>query len=104
MEIAKSVNGVPIRLTDERWMHVVENHCELAGHYHEVLETVANPDLVIKGFEGELLALKKKEGKKYMIVAYKEVGRGDGFIITAFFSSKVKKLLRREILWKREEH
>ena len=24
MEIVKSVNNVPIRLTDERWIHIVE--------------------------------------------------------------------------------
>jgi hypothetical protein len=31
MEIALSTNGVPIRLSDERWAHIVENHDELAG-------------------------------------------------------------------------
>ncbi|MHC1599717.1 MAG: hypothetical protein ACXQS5_02720 [Candidatus Methanospirareceae archaeon] len=38
-----SVNGVPIRLTDERWTHIVENHDDMAGYYFDVLETVANP-------------------------------------------------------------
>ena len=32
MEIVKSVNNVPIRLTDERWIHIVENHDDLAGN------------------------------------------------------------------------
>ena len=32
MEIAYSVDGVPIRLTTERWFHIVENHEDLAGH------------------------------------------------------------------------
>ena len=26
-----SKNGVAIRLTDERWAHITEEHCELAG-------------------------------------------------------------------------
>ncbi len=32
MEIAISVNGVPIRLTDERWSHIVNAHDDLAGY------------------------------------------------------------------------
>jgi hypothetical protein len=31
MDIAISKAGVPIRLTDERWHHIVENHDDLAG-------------------------------------------------------------------------
>ena len=37
MDIANSVNGVPIRLTYERWYHIVENHDELASRFHDVL-------------------------------------------------------------------
>ena len=29
--IAYSINGVPIRLTAERWLHIVENHDDMAG-------------------------------------------------------------------------
>ena len=39
MDVAFSRNGVPIRLTDERWFHVVENHDDLGGYYDEVLQT-----------------------------------------------------------------
>lgn len=39
-----SKNNVLIRLTDERWLHIVENHDDLAGRISEVLETVAEPD------------------------------------------------------------
>ena len=44
-----SRNGVPIRLTDERWSHITEEHNELAGLRPEVLETVAHPERVIEG-------------------------------------------------------
>jgi len=37
MELAHSVGGVPIRLTAERWIHIVENHDELAGRMDDVL-------------------------------------------------------------------
>ena len=49
MEVTHSIHSVPIRLTSERWMHIVENHDDLAGRYHDVLEAVADPDLVMKG-------------------------------------------------------
>jgi len=29
MDIAYSINGVPIRLTNERWYHIVENRDEM---------------------------------------------------------------------------
>ena len=38
--VAVSKNGIPIRLTEERWYHIVENHDELAGLSDEVLLTV----------------------------------------------------------------
>ena len=43
IEKVLSKNGVPIRLTDERWAHITEEHCELAGMRLEVLEAVARP-------------------------------------------------------------
>jgi hypothetical protein len=33
MDRAISVVGVPIRLTYERWFHIVENHDDVAGYY-----------------------------------------------------------------------
>jgi hypothetical protein len=104
MDIVKSVNGVAIRLTGERWLHIVENHNEIAGLYYDILDTIANPDLIVNGYEGELIALRKINGKKHLVIIYKETGKDDGFIITAFFSSRIGKLKRRKILWKREEH
>ncbi len=43
MEIVESVNGVSIRITQERWLHITEEHPEMAGHYFEVLETITDP-------------------------------------------------------------
>jgi len=33
MEIVRSVYNVPIRMSDERWVHIIENHDDLAGYY-----------------------------------------------------------------------
>ena len=52
-ECALSRNGVPIRLTDERWAHIVEEHAELAGLCPEVLETIAGAERVFEIEPGE---------------------------------------------------
>jgi hypothetical protein len=83
METVLSVNSVPIRLTSERWLHIVENHDDLAGKFHEVLETVAEPDIIIKGREKELMAV-KIETRRALVIVYKEVSENNGFVITAF--------------------
>lgn len=51
MNTAKSVNGVTIRLPDERWVHITEEHAEMAGYLCDVLETVQEPLAVFEGNE-----------------------------------------------------
>ena len=99
IEKVLSKNDVPIRLTDERWTHIVEEHCELAGMQLEVLETVANPSQILGGGVGEFLAVQEiHAGKHLVVVVYREI-ENDGFIITAFITSKTKSLNRRNQLW-----
>jgi hypothetical protein len=42
-----SKNNLPIRLTDERWIHITEEHAELAGYLMDVLEAVADPERIL---------------------------------------------------------
>lgn len=98
IESALSKNGVTIRLTDERWAHITEEHCELAGLKLEVLEAVENPSEILAGAMGELLAVKESSGDVHLVVVYREV-EDDGFIITAFMTSKTKWLNRRKKIW-----
>jgi len=90
-ESIPSTNGVPIRLTDERWAHITEEHCELAGMRLEVLETVSNPSRILASGDGELLAVREISANKHLVVVYREF-ENDGFIITAFLTSKTKSL------------
>jgi hypothetical protein len=89
---------VPIRLTDERWTHISEEHCELAGLRLEVLETVANPERIFAGGAGELLATRSVGPRKWLVAVYKELEH-DGFVITAFLTRRVASLERRKQLW-----
>jgi len=96
--VVVSKNGVPIRLTDERWAHITEEHNELAGMRLEVLEAVAQPSRILAGGEGALLAVREVEVGKYLVVVYRELV-SDGFIITAFLTRKINSLNRRQQLW-----
>jgi hypothetical protein len=53
MWIVYSRRGVPIRLTGERWQHILERHPEMAGFQEQVLETVSELDLIQEGDYGE---------------------------------------------------
>jgi hypothetical protein len=70
--ITYSVNNIPIRLPDERWSHIVENHNDVAGYYYDVLEAVTNPTWILEGDEDELWAVKLISKRKAFLVIYKE--------------------------------
>jgi hypothetical protein len=100
VEIAYSVNGVPIRLTYERWFHITENHDDLASYYFDVLDTVESPDFIVRGNKGSLKATKNMGKDKWLVVVYKEISRTDGFIITAYF---LEKKVKGNVIWNRSK-
>ena len=57
-----------------------------------VLETLGKPDIIQRGDFGELLALRFFKQtpltSKFLVVVYKEVSADDGFILTAYFTSR----------------
>ena len=69
-----------------------------------VLEALAEPDMVHKGDLDELLAVKfypeTPLSEKFLIVAYREVSAEDGFILTTCLARRPSS--RREITWRRQ--
>ena len=98
MEVAYSVNRVLIRLTDERWNHIVNARDELAGYDQDCLQVIEEPDLILAGRHGSLKAVKCYGRNRYLVVVYREINADDGFVITAYF---VRKFSRRHIIWRR---
>jgi hypothetical protein len=96
MEVAFSINGVPIRLPYERWYHIVENHNEMASYFHEVLDAIEQPDNVVRVNKGSLKAVKNMGRKKWLVVIYRELSKQDGFVLTAYFLDTKPK---GEIIW-----
>ena len=70
--------GRKIRLSEERWQQVLD-HSEMENQEDKVKETLKNPEILKKSkYDDRLL-------------------NGEGFIITAFFTDKIKK---GEVVWK----
>lgn len=101
MEVAHSKNGVPVRLTEERWFHITEEHSEMAGLFFEVLEAIEDPEAIYKGRCEELLATRETEPGKCLTVVYRELSETDGFVITAFLTTRIRQIERRPRLWPR---
>ena len=104
MLIVRSRNGVPVRLTEERWQHIVRRHKEMVDQRERILETAAEPDMIQQGDFGELLAIRFYQqtpltSKFLVVVVYQEISPEDGFILTAYLTSRPS--ARRVTVWKR---
>jgi hypothetical protein len=53
-----SKNGKEIRLTAERWSHIVESHDYMAGNQDIVFETLETPDVIVSGIKDEFIAIR----------------------------------------------
>ena len=99
--IAHSVNGVPIRLTDERWKHILDSHPELTSYRETILDAVENSDYILASRRGALAAVVVLGRKAFLHVFYVEKGRHDGFILSARVEEKMDKA---KIVWRKENH
>lgn len=99
MNIAYSINKIPIRLTYERWYHITENHDDMASYFHDVLDTIEKPDFVVRGNKGALKAVRSFGRNNWLVIVYRESSEMDGFVITAYFLDKKPK---GEIIWPKQ--
>ncbi len=79
MDIVHSVNGVPIRLTEERWQHIADNKPYMHGHYESVLRAVEQPTWVLRGYAGALVAVLPIARQEYLHVALQRDKSGRWF-------------------------
>lgn len=100
----RSKYGVPIRLTDERWLHITSSHKEIDPmDVSTILAVIKKPDMVLAGDAGEFLAVRKRVRKKdWIVVVYKETDATDGFVLTAYVTTDFRWLLKRTILWSKQ--
>lgn len=99
LDVAYSLNGVPIRLTNERWYHIIEERTFLSSYYERILDAIERPTYVLPGTRGSLIAVVPLARAKYLYVVYKELNQDDGFIITATIERRVNK---KKAIWRAE--
>jgi len=98
----RSKLGNAIRLDEDRWKHVLE-HPEMRDQLHRMKEAIADPDEIRGSAHTPSIRLFYKlsphspVSEKYMLVIV-NVLDGEGFIVTAFFTDKVKK---GGLIWKK---
>ncbi len=97
MDVVISVSGVPIRLTDERWEHVILRHPDFELRRDDVVLTLREPEVVVEGGDGEHLAIRRFR-PHWIVVAYRETSPDDGFVVTAFTADR-DPALGRNVLW-----
>jgi len=91
----RSKLGKAIRLDEDRWNHV-RGHPEMENQSSKIEETLVDPDEVRESTHAASIWLfyklytKSPVSEKCMLVVV-EVLDGEGFIVTAFFTDKVKK-------------
>ncbi len=94
-----------VKLSKKVLDHIVARHPEVDAYTHEIVKTVQDPDLIIKGLRGEFKALKLYTtvhiGTKYMVVVYRELHE-EKVIITAYFTSNVAKV-KGEVIWRKSQ-
>jgi hypothetical protein len=86
-------NGENVVLKPERWRHIVLRHPELKNAAALILETVAHPDDIYVDSTGVYHALKRINGvSEFLVVIYD--GKPEGYIITAYYTSNLRKTRR----------
>lgn len=98
----RDVWGNGVSLTEVRRIHLLE-HPEMREQENKISQTLLEPDVVVQSQSDDTVRLFRRFyrrltiGDKYLCVVVKYV-EGDVFIITAYFTDKVKK---GDVLWKK---
>ena len=95
-DVAISINGVPIRLTAERWQHIIERHHNVSHLVSECLDSIGSPDLILRGHSGAAIAVKRFGTRHYLAVVYVESDLNDGFVLTAYVTDRID---RSAVIW-----
>lgn len=92
--------GKYVRTTEEYWRYIVTfKHPSMAGNIREVELALADPDNIRKSRSDDRVYLYyRRAGNRIICVAVRHLN-GDGFIITAYFTKKVKEGV---LIWQRK--
>ena len=103
MKVFEDFSGKPVRLTDERLAHLSSSHPEMRNQLRKILQTLKNPDRVMRSRTNITVRLFYRfykttpVGAKHLCVVVKTLVN-DYFVITAYFTDVIK---RGDFLWTR---
>jgi len=85
--------GKEIRLTKERWNHIMKKHPEVQ-HEELIKETLQKPDKITDIHDDETIKYYYKYYKhrtldKYLLVLVKYLN-GEGYVLSAYYEDKIK--------------
>ena len=96
--------GRRVRLGQGSWRHILTKRPWLHEHLPKIAKTLEEPEIVLEGRLGELLAIRWFRdllGGAYLVVVYRPLNR-KGFIITAYPTKDVGRLeKRRKVVWRK---
>lgn len=96
--------GRRVKLEVEAWRHILAKRPWLHGHLPEIQRALKEPELVLEGTLGELLAVRWSErvlGGMNLVVVYKPLNE-EAYIITAYPTTELVRLeKRRKVIWRR---
>ena len=98
LETVYSLNNVTVRLTEERWEHIVGCPPYMTRYYEEMIDAVDDPEYILPGHKGSLIAVVALRKKTILHVMYRELSKADGFIITAYTKTSFDK---KKAIWPR---
>ncbi len=94
----EDVFGKKIRTTKSYWKKIKEDkHKELKFDITEITETIKNPEEVYRSVRDEFIFIYYKKYEEDTLTVVAKHLNGDGFLITAYQTSKIKR--KGEKLW-----
>lgn len=84
--------GYRVTLTRDRWREIVRfKHPALADHENDVRACIEQPDVVRESLKDPSVHLYyKKSGNKYVCGVVGQTDKQAGFVVTAYFTDKIK--------------
>ena len=104
MQLLKDLHNRSIRLTAERRLHLETAHPEMVDQVLRVVETLANPDTIVRSRTDATVELFYKHypstpvTDKFLCTVVKALP-DDHFLITAYYTDTVK---RGAVLWEKK--
>ena len=85
-----------IYLSEERWNHIIYEHPDVSEKLYEIEDIIKNPLIIITDEDDESVKYyykyykHMKQKAKYLMVAVRYLN-GEGYIITSFYTDKIRK-------------